>query len=126
MLHPLIQLLATRPDLLADHADAYIDLATAEAAAVARSLQRRLWWAGLAVAVATTGLLWAGMAVLLLAALPADRMPMPWLLAAVPGLAWGLAGLFGWLATQAPPAPHFSLLRQQVRADADLLRQVRP
>lgn len=125
MLHPLIQLLATRPDLLADHADAYIDLAAAEASCLVHHLRRRLWLTGSAVALAAAGLLWSGVSLMLWAALPPDRMPMAWVLAAVPGMAWTLAGICGWRATQAPPIPHFTLLRQQIRTDAELLREVR-
>lgn len=124
MIHPLFRLLLSRPQMLAEHVGAYAELASAEAAEAAVVLRTRTLLAVAAVVCGLLGLGLAGVALLLLAALPSTQMPMPWLLALVPLVPLAL-GLACWQAARRqPPAPAFSLLRRQVALDAALLRAV--
>lgn len=65
MVHPLIQLAATRPQLLLDHAAAWADLLAAECGPALRARRQRLLWQGLAVALLLVALVLAGVAVML-------------------------------------------------------------
>jgi len=123
MFHPLIRLIATRPHLLATHIGAYADLAAAQAADAAQALAERALTAALAAVSALLGMLLAGMALLLLAVLPLQQMPWPWLLAVVPALplllalaAWQRLRQRPWVWTAAP-------LRAQLAADMALLNE---
>lgn len=84
-MHPLLGVLATRPQLLAEHAQAYAELPQASSA---RMRQARL--KGLALLGLLTAVLPAGVASLLWAAVPLSSMPNPWLLPgpAPPAIFW--------------------------------------
>ena len=120
MLHPLVHLIASRPELLAEHVSAYADLFAQELASASALTKRRLalqFAAGACLAVAA---ILAGVAVLLWASLP--TLALPWVLALVPTVP-GVIGLWIILVgdtagTQAP----FAGLRRQLAADAALMR----
>jgi len=84
MTHPLLDLIANRPQLLADHAQAYGELMASEVGAVSNALARRLVLTvvGVILFAAAVGL--GGVAVMLRAAIPVNVMPAPWLLLVVP------------------------------------------
>ena len=86
MFHPLLKLLARRPDLLADHLDAYADLASAQVRATRRALATRALLVALAGLGALLALLLAGMALLLWAALSPELLARPWMLLLIPAL----------------------------------------
>lgn len=124
MFHPLIRLLASKPQLVAHHLGGYVELASAEAQQAVSALQARLLWMAGAVAGAVAGVLLAGVAALLAAALPLAGMPAPWLLLLVPLAAW-LAGAACWLqASRLPLAGSLQNLRAQLAADAALLAEL--
>lgn len=122
MIHPAFITLAKRPTLLLEHADAYTDLASAELDEWGTRWKRRAM-AGVAAAVLTAiGLLLAGTAGLLVAALPLQDMPMPWLLWAIPGAPLVVGLCLGCIVLTAErPAP-FASLRQQVSQDLATLK----
>jgi len=126
MLTPLFRLMATRPQLLAEHAEAYGELALLELRAALAQWQRRalfkaLGWCGLVVA-----LLLAGVAGLLASALPVAGMAAPWALLVIPLLP-ALAGIAVLLAAgPASQTGSFHQLRQQLQADRRLLRELDP
>jgi integral membrane sensor domain MASE1 len=124
MFHPLIKTLAIRPHLLIDHLGGYVDLAGVQIAEAMRSLRTRALLVGaLAVALLLAAML-SGTALLLLAAIPLERMAMPWLLWTVPGAFWLLALLLLALLSAQARIRHFEPLREQLAADAALLREV--
>lgn len=123
MIHPLIKVLATRPDLLADHLGAYAALIAAEAAEAAQAAQRRLLWAACAAGLALCGLLLAAMAGLLAAALPWSAMPAPWVLPLLPALCWGAALLCHWRGRKAVVALALDTVREQWALDAALIQR---
>ncbi|WP_173123529.1 phage holin family protein [Pseudaquabacterium terrae] len=123
MVHPMLKLLATQPELLAEHVAAYAELASAEASEAAQGLRQRTLLGGLAALLALLGLIFSGVAALLLAALPLREMPLPWVLLAVPAVPL-IAALGCWLRMRTKPStPKFVQLRQQVAADTALLRE---
>lgn len=122
MLHPLIRLLATRPHLLAEHLGGYAHLLRVQAddALVLAKVRSSLLAGVVAGAVIGTGL--AGVAVMFLAVIPVAQMPAPWALALAPALPIAGAGFCWWLLRRQPPMLGLDLLREQLSADAALLR----
>ena len=124
MFHPLIRLLATRPELLAHHLSGYGQLVAAQMGQASGLLRNRaLLLAGLALGL-MLGLGLAGVAGLLAAALPWSAMPAPWALAAVPALPLALAAGCGLALQRQPQLWSSELLREQMAADAALLHEV--
>jgi uncharacterized membrane protein YqjE len=123
-MHPLLKLIATRPQLLAGHLQAYGELAVTELARAAPLWKRQALFSALALLGLLAALLLAGVALMLWAALPAQPMPAPWLLLAVPLLP--LAGALGCLAAlrRGRGRDSFQELRQQLNADLAMLREV--
>ncbi len=120
MLHPLLRLALARPDLLANHASAYAELALDNARDVMADWQLRLvGWALLAIGVLLS-LVLGGVALLLHGAVSAP--PQPWLLWAVPLAPLLLALCGAWLARR-PTGPRRGVsVAQQFEADLSLLR----
>jgi hypothetical protein len=122
MIHPLIQVLATRPELVAEHVAGYSGLVAAQAQQAATQLRlRAALAAGLLIGLAAAvGL--GGVALMLWAALPLAQMPMPALLWLVPLLPLVVAGACAIALKQHPMAWGLQVLGEQLAADAALLR----
>jgi hypothetical protein len=122
MTHPLLDLIANRPQLLADHAQAYGELMASEVGAASNAIARRavLTMAGVASLAIALGL--GGVAVMLRAALPVTDMAAPWVLLVVPlvPLAAGAVCLVtARLGTLRNP---FDKIWWQVKADVAMFR----
>lgn len=74
MLHPLLHLIASRPQLLADHAAAYAELVAAEFGAETSALKRQALLGALGIGGLGVAAVLAGVAVMLWAVLPAAQM----------------------------------------------------
>jgi uncharacterized membrane protein YqjE len=123
MVHPMLKMLATRPERMAEHFGAYAELAAAEASEAATLWRSRLLWSIATGAFVLLALVFGGISLLLLGALPRDAMPAPWLLALVPLLALALAAACWVTLRSRPAAAPFAQLRQQVELDAALLAE---
>ena len=126
MLHPLLQLAASRPQLLADHAGAWADLLAAECGPATAAWQRRWLLQALAVAFAVIGLTLSGVALMLWAVLPAAPLHSPWVaLALILTPAWPLGAAAGCLlaARVRGDGGAWQRLGRQLQADLALLRQ---
>lgn len=122
-MHPLFHLIATRPHLLAEHAEAYAELVSAEAPRISAAFRRSACLLVLAVVCLGAGVILAGVAMMLWATVPEAQVRLPWTLVAVPALPL-LAGLLCVLAARrGRERAAFDNLRQQVRADIELLRE---
>jgi hypothetical protein len=122
-MHPLFRLLTERPQLLAEHADAYAALIAAEVPRISAAWQRSTLLYALALCSALVGLVLAGVASMLWAALPALPLQAPWALIAAPALPL-LASLVCLLAARSGRAVDaIALLRGQLQADIELLHQ---
>lgn len=124
MIHPLFTTLVSKPGLLAEHAGAYAELASAEARVYGSAWQRRALLLLAAAVCALLGSIFAGVALLLCALAPPAAMAAPWLLWLVPAVPLVAAAVFANLGRHTPDRPLFADLREQVALDAQLLAQV--
>jgi hypothetical protein len=120
----LLHLLLSQPDLVAEHAHAYAELAIADAQAVSKTTQSAaLWAAALLCCVIVTAVL-TGVAVMIWATLPEGTIRAPWALLATPlvPLVGALACFRGLKANGETPA--FATVRRQIAADMRMLQEV--
>ena len=123
MLHPLLHLIATKPQLLADHAQAYAELAAVEVGEFSAAWRRRAVLFAVAAFFIGLAVLLAGVAVMLWSVFPVAQMQAPWALVAVP-LALAAIGAVCLLVGRSPSqASAFATLREQVKADLLMLRE---
>lgn len=124
MLYTLLRLSLTQPQLLADHADAYAELASTEMQAAAALWQRWLWLNALMVCCLGVAAVLAGVAWMLWAVTPMENIRSSWALLAAPLLPGALA-LGCWIQVRAQGSgAAFDKLLQQLRADIAMLRKV--
>ena len=122
MIHPLLRLLATRPQLLADHAEAYAGLVGQEWAETATVWQRRVLLSAIALCLFGVAIVLGGVALMFWAVTPPANIQLPWALAAAP-LVPAIAALgCGWLA-RSDTQPRFAELKRQLACDMALLRE---
>ncbi len=123
MLHPLIHLIATRPHLLADHAQAYAELAAVEVGEFSAVWKRRAVWLAVASFCLGLGVVLAGVAVMLWSVLPVSQMQAPWALVAVPLVLFVVAVICLMAGRSQGNGRAFATLREQVKADIAMLRE---
>ena len=120
MLHPILSVLVTKPELVMDHVSGYAALVRDEASTVGLAVARRAVAWGIALFGMLVFLILAGTAVMLGAVL--DRFH--WSLVVVPAVALAVA-VAGFLSARKPlPAKAFTELKAQLDADAELLRAI--
>ncbi|MBP6765852.1 MAG: hypothetical protein KA141_12680 [Rubrivivax sp.] len=122
MLHPALHVLATRPLWLAEHAEAYSDLAAAELADAATQARWAVTRAAVGLCALGVAATLAGVALMLWAVLPSLPPATAWALWAAPGAPLAVALLVWALQLRAARVSCFSVLRQQWQADLALLR----
>jgi hypothetical protein len=126
MLHPLLHVLATQPQLLGNHAQAYTELISTEVSLQAHALARRAALFALATCLMGVSAVLCGTAVLLWSVVALQPSAPLGVLIAVP-LVPALLAAAGFVAARrdsAPDKPAFSELRHQIAADMALLRAV--
>jgi hypothetical protein len=124
MIHPLLQLIATQPQLLADHAEAYAELMASEIGAVSAVWKRRAVLNAVALCCLVVAAILAGVALMLWAVIPAAQMQAPWALIAAP-LPPAAAALWCLMAARVQgDGGAFENLRRQLAADMVMLREV--
>lgn len=125
MIYPFIRLMATRPELLADHALAYADLVAEEVDEVSTDWKRRMMLSAVAVCFLGVAVVLAGVAVMLWALAPQLSNQAWWILVATPMLPAALA-VWCWLAARArQDASPFGRVWQHVQTDIAALREAR-
>lgn len=123
LMHPLLRLMASRPQLLTDHAEAYVELAAVEIGQVSADWTRRVALHAAGLCGLGVAAVLAGMAFMLWAALPASGMQAPWVLIVAPLLPFaGALGCLGWARARGRGVA-FDALRRQLRADLAMLRE---
>jgi hypothetical protein len=123
MLHPLLHLITSQPQLLSDHAQAYADLVAEELARAATAWRRRAVLNAIALCCMGVTAVLAGVAFMLWAVIPAANIEAPWALLVAPVLP---ALMAAWCMLVARPAGNdaaFDKLRQQLNADMLMLRE---
>ncbi len=125
MIHPLFRLIASEPQMLADHVEAYSELVAEEVGAVTSQWKRRAALHALSLLCIIVAAMLVGVALMLWAAIPLDNMNAPWALVAAPAIPVVLA-LWSHMAAKAPAADEhgFKAIREQLAADAAMLRSV--
>ena len=123
MLHPVLRLLATHPHWLAQHAEAYAELAAAEAGAAALAARRSVILSVTAISGLGLAAMLGGVALMLWAALPSLPGATAWVLWAVPALPFAAALVALLIKQSGRDEGSFVLLRQQLQADMALLRE---
>ena len=124
MLHPLLHLVATQPQLLADHAEAYADMVAAEVGAASAAWKRQALLNAVALCCLGVAAVLAGVALMLWAVIPAADIQAPWALIAAPLLPIAVALGCLWAARARTGGSAFDKLRQQLKADILMLREV--
>lgn len=124
MLHPLLHLIATKPQLLADHAQAYAELAVVEVGEFSAAWRRRAVLYAAAAFCMGVAVVLAGVAVMLWSVLPVAQMQAPWALIAVPLVLAAIGAVCLLAGRSRNEVSAFATLREQVKADLQMLRQV--
>ncbi|HUP08025.1 MAG TPA: phage holin family protein [Caldimonas sp.] len=124
MIHPLLQLIATKPQLLGDHVEAYAELVGAEVSKTSKLwISRVVMWAAAAFLL-TIFLVFAGVALMLWAVVPTDTMNVPWLLLVVPVVPLVAAVVCIMRAKAHSDERAFQTVKEQLSADMAMLREV--
>ncbi len=124
MIHPLLRLIATEPQILGDHVEAYAELVGDEVRKTSSAWSLRIGLYLAALALAGVALVLTGVAVMLWASLPPSGFQLPWLLVAVPATAFGAAIVCVVLARRNPVENAFDNVKKQLSADMAMLREV--
>lgn len=123
MIHPLLRLVATQPQLLADHAEAYAGLIGEELGKTTTAWRQRVVLNAAALCLAGAAVVLGGVALMLWAVLPEASLRLPWVLLATPVVP-ALLALICALAGRRDDADPFCDLKRQVAADLLMLREV--
>ena len=124
MIHPLLHLVATKPQLIGDHVGAYADLVGAEVEKTSKLWMSRVLFGAIALFLLSAFIVFTGVALMLWALVPLDNMNAPWLLLVVP-LVPLLAGvLCAMKAASKPERGAFDTVKEQINADLAMLREV--
>jgi len=124
MIHPLLHLIATKPQLIGDHVEAYAELVGAEVGKTSRLWVARVAYYAVALFLLSAGLVFTGVALMLWATTPSDNMNLPWLLVVVPLVPFA-AGAFCIFKARADSSTNaFDAVKQQLHADMTMLREV--
>ena len=124
MIHPLLRLIATEPQILGDHVEAYAELVGDEVKKTGSAWGARIALYLAALGFASVTLVLGGVAVMLWGSLPATGMPMPWLLIVVPAVTAVAALACFLLARRNPIENAFDNVKKQLNADMAMLREV--
>jgi hypothetical protein len=124
MLNPLLQLIATQPELLAHHAQGYARLLRQELGEHLAWCQRQAFLRMAALCAAGVGAVLSEVAVMLYAVTPSLDAVAVAVLVITPTAVW-LASLACWMAARRSPVSEgFALLAAQCRQDWDMLREL--
>lgn len=117
----LLRVMVQQPDVLLDHAQAYVELFEAELATLGTATARRIYVSTAMVCCIAIAVTLAGMALMLVFLLPHADAYALWALGVIPLVPFA-AGLWCVVALRSTPAVPFALLRRQITADIHMLR----
>lgn len=124
MIHPVLKLIATEPQLVGDHVEAYAELVGEEISKVSSGWIRRIALWAVAGVLALVGLLLVGVALLVWAATPDADLRSGWLLVIVPLVPLVGAGVCAMTARAHTISNAFDTVKAQLNADMAMLREV--
>ncbi|HTK98926.1 MAG TPA: hypothetical protein VL379_12920 [Pseudomonadales bacterium] len=120
-MHPLVRLAASRPQMLAEHAAAYVELLAEEATTAATLVKRQVSLQLIGVGLLAVGVILGGVALMLWASFP--TLNSPWALALTPCIPI-LAGAIALHSASSKSARDpFAPLQRQLAADAAMLKR---
>ncbi len=123
MIHPLLRLIATRPQLLAEHAQAYAELVGEEMEKTTQRWKHSVLLHAVALSLAAVAVVLAGVALMLWAVMAPSSLQAPWALVAAPALP-ALGAIVCLLSARVGTSESFVALKQQLAADLVMLREV--
>lgn len=125
MIHPLVRLLATEPQLLAEHVGAYAELIGCEAKEVQRRWTLRVALSIFALCCLGVAAVLTGVALMLWAVTPALSSEAQWALGAAPAVP-ALVAIGAGLAARRPAAQRaFAAIQAQIHADLKMINEAR-
>jgi cytochrome c biogenesis factor len=124
VIHPLLRLIATEPQVLGDHVEAYAELVGDEVRKTGSAWGLRLALYAAALCLLGVALVLTGVAVMLWAALPANGLQAPWALIVVPAVVFVAAAACALIARRNPVENAFDNVKKQLSADMAMLREV--
>ncbi len=122
-MNPLFRLITSRPNLVAAHAESYLQLLAEEINAGSRALSRRVFLGCAAWLLMLLFLLLAGIGLMLWGALPEVRSEQSWILIAVPSAPLLTSFLLFLIIKADPPPAGLTKVKAQMRADLAMLRE---
>ena len=122
-IHPLFWLIATQPELLADHAGAYAGLVGEELGKTAAAWKFRVVLNVTALCLLGVSAVLAGVALMLWATVPAVQVQAAWALMAAPAVP-ALVAIGCALAGREKYVSAFADINKQLAADLAMLREV--
>lgn len=126
MMRPILQLMATEPELLTDHLQSYAELLGEEVGTFQGQFKRHWIMFAVLALLATVTLILGGVALMLWLITPhaqLQQLQVPWALWLVPlGMA-ALCAVIAVIMKQEQRTPGFQVLRQQIAADLAMLKQ---
>lgn len=129
MMRPILQLMATEPELLTDHLQSYAELLGEEVGTFQGQFKRHWIMFAVLALLATVTLILGGVALMLWLITPhaqLQQLQVPWALWLVPlGMAV-LCAVIAVIMKQEQRTPGFQVLRQQIAADLAMLKQATP
>jgi hypothetical protein len=121
-MNPLLHLVANQPQLLADHVQAYAELATVQIARVSADWRRRVLLIAMALCGLVVAMTLAGVALMLWSVVPTPSVHSVWMLVAAPAAPAVLAACcLAALPRHRDGTPAHDLW-QQIKADLQVLR----
>lgn len=123
MIYPLLRLIATRPQLLLDHCEAYADLLIAETTQASAHWSRKAVLTLAAACSVGVAAVLTGVAVMIWAVTPVITGPISLALTGAPLVPWILALGCVIAARSRGNGGNMEVLRQQLSADMALLRE---
>lgn len=125
-MHPLLILLATRPQLLLDHAQAYTALACEEFGLARTAWRQQVLLKAIGLLCLSSAVVLAGVALMLWAVTPVAQIHSLWVLWITPLVPLAVASACLGLARLQSNVADFTNLRNQFNADMALLRNAPP
>lgn len=123
MMHPLLHLILTQPQLLAEHVEAYAELLGTDMGQASSLWKKRAVLHAIALCCLGVATVLAGVALMLWAVIPTTAMQAPWALIAAPLVPFVMALSCLKAASLLDSSRVFDNLRQQLKADMMMLRE---
>lgn len=124
MIYPFLHLIATQPQLLTDHVEAYAELVSDDIGVASSAWRMQAMLYAVALCSLGVGAVLAGVALMLWAVTPVANMHAPWALFVGPVLPLAVAVGCRMAARSKVTGRTFENVKAQLKADMAMLREV--